>query len=126
VNGPKRPTLTLEGKGKPATAKSPQKPQAPNTPPPSRKPRGPSYTPPRQPVARMDAFWLVMRESGRRPKVRHATLDEARTEAQRIASNCRGASVWVIECRTIETVQVPTTEATRQAPSPSIQASATP
>jgi hypothetical protein len=34
-----------------------------------------------------------MRSNGRRPKVRHLTLEEARQEAQRIAANCPNADV---------------------------------
>ena len=74
----KRPTLTLKGKGSkppPAAAGAPQKPAKPPKPQPAPKPKGPAYTPPRQPQERMERFWMVMRSSGRRPKVRHATLE---------------------------------------------------
>jgi hypothetical protein len=53
----------------------------------------------------MAAFWMVMRSNGTRPRVRHASLPEAQEEAKRIAANNPGADVWVIECRTVETVQ---------------------
>jgi hypothetical protein len=35
----------------------------------------------------MASFYMVMRANGRRPKVRHATPQEAQAEAQRIAAN---------------------------------------
>jgi hypothetical protein len=55
----------------------------------------------------METFFMCMRDSGRRPKVRHATLQEAQAEAHRIAQQCPGASVWVIQARTVETFSTP-------------------
>jgi hypothetical protein len=45
------------------------------------------------------------RRRGRRPKVRHLTLEAAKEEARRIAADTPGADVWVIDCRTVETVR---------------------
>jgi hypothetical protein len=104
---PKRPLITIKGKGRiprPALTTKPTRQQPPKAPP---KPKGPSYTPPRAPVAYMRAYWLVMRDSGRRPKVRHPTFEEA----QRIVAACPGASEWVIEARTVETITAPSVQA---------------
>jgi hypothetical protein len=48
---------------------------------------------------------MVMRSTGRRPKVRHLTLEAAQEEARQIADNNPGLDVWVIQCRTVETVR---------------------
>jgi hypothetical protein len=48
---------------------------------------------------------MVMRSTGHRPKVRHLTLEAAQEEARRIAANNPGTDIWVIECRTVETVK---------------------
>jgi hypothetical protein len=101
---PRRPLLTLKGRLVKHTPKPPgkdSKPLEPKAPP---KPKGPAYTPPRQPVERLERFWLVMRDNGRRPKARHESLASAQEEARRIAATCPGAQVWVIECLTVETV----------------------
>jgi hypothetical protein len=105
-NKPKRPVLSLKPKGgkqaTPGAAEAPEKPQAPRQPP--RVP-GPAYTPPHAHEPFLEHFWLVMRSNGRRPKVRHLTLEEAREEAQRIAAKNPACDCWVIECRTVETVR---------------------
>jgi hypothetical protein len=67
-------------------------------------------SPPRTQEPFLERFWMVMRSNGRRPKVRHLTLEEAREEAQRIAANNPVCDCWVIECRTVETVTAPTVE----------------
>jgi hypothetical protein len=69
------------------------KPPAPKPPP---KPKGPAYTPPRALEPFIERFWMVMRASGRRPKVRHLMLVEAQEEARRIAANNPGVAVWVL------------------------------
>ena len=99
---PKRPVIRVKGQRHRKEPRAPEQVVAQQHAP---KLKGPAYTPPRQPVPRMDRFWLVMRDSGRRPRVRHASLEEARQEAQRIAARCPGAQVWVIECQTVETIR---------------------
>jgi hypothetical protein len=101
---PKRPVLTLKGRKKaaPAAPEKPQRPAAPKAPP---KLKGPAYTPPKALEPFLERFWLVMRSSGRRPKFRHLTLEAAQEEAGRIAANCAGVDVWVIEARTVQTVR---------------------
>jgi hypothetical protein len=47
---------------------------------------------------------MVMRASGRRPKVRHLKLADAQAEARRIAANNPGLDIWVLEVRTVETI----------------------
>jgi hypothetical protein len=61
----------------------------------------------------MAAFWMVMRSNGSRPRVRHATLQEAQDEARRIAANNPGVDVWVIECATVETIRQEVTQPAR-------------
>jgi hypothetical protein len=108
VTDPKKPgclpTLTLKGKSGKPVPKAAQKPAKQK---PAPKPKGPAYTPPRQPVERMDVFWMVYRDNGRRPRARHSTLEGARFEAQRIAAQSPGAQVWVIRCEMIETHSTP-------------------
>jgi hypothetical protein len=103
-----KPLLTLKGKGgKQAAPGAPEKPQQPRKPAPPPKPArvpGPSYTPPKAHEPMLERFWLVMRSNGRRPKVRHLTLQAAQDEARRIAANNPDSQVWVIECHTVETV----------------------
>lgn len=108
---PKRPTLTLEPKAA-ATGKAQDAPERTDKAPlqapalqPAARPPGPAYTAPRAPAPYLEHFWLVMRDSGRRPKARHETLEAAQEEARRIAAACPGAAVWVIEARTVETVR---------------------
>jgi hypothetical protein len=55
----------------------------------------------------MAQFWMVMRDSGQRPRVRHPTLEAAQDEARRIAVANPGADVWVIACTTVETIAAP-------------------
>jgi hypothetical protein len=55
----------------------------------------------------MERFWMVMRSNGNRPRVRHLTLQQAQDEARRLAANNPGTDVWVIECRTVETITGP-------------------
>jgi hypothetical protein len=112
------PTLHLKAclvKHTPAARKPTQEPQVPRAPPKPPRVKGPAYTPPRRSAAFMARFWMVMRSAGRRPKVRLVTLDEARTEAQRIAERCPGSHVWVIECTTVETVTRGAEEGSSQA-----------
>jgi hypothetical protein len=99
-----KPLLTLKPKGgKQATPRPQEKPAKPSAQKPPPRPKGPAYTPPRTLEPFLERFWMVMRSTGRRPKVRHATLQEAQEEARRIAADNPGADVWVIECRTVET-----------------------
>jgi hypothetical protein len=99
-----RATLTLSGKGGKRTPAAPGKPQKAPTPNPPPRPKGPAYTPPKAHEPFMERFWLVMRSNGQRPKVRQPTLEAAQEEARRIAANRPGVDMWVIECRTVETV----------------------
>jgi hypothetical protein len=103
---PSRPKLTLKDKG---GGKPQEKPQQPQGSQPPTKPKGSAYTPPRLPAQPMDHFWMVMRDSGSRPKVRHATLQDAQQEASRIAAAYPGSQVWVIECRRVQTIISPST-----------------
>lgn len=68
---------------------------------------GPAASAPRPPQEFMAICWMVMRSTGRRPQVRHQTLDEAQVEAARIAASSPGIEVWILEARTIDTVQAP-------------------
>jgi hypothetical protein len=111
VTDPKKPgrqVLTLKGKGGKDAPKPPDRPAKAPAPKPPPKPKGPAYTPPRALEPYIERFWMVMRSTGRRPQVRHLTLVEAQEEAQRIAANNPGTPIWVIECRTVETVSAPT------------------
>ena len=77
-----------------------------------RRPKG-EPTPPtplRPKASYLRRFWLVMRSTGRRPKKRHTSLEEAQEEARRIAAQYPAGSpveVWVIECSTVETITAP-------------------
>jgi hypothetical protein len=102
VSGPRKPIITLKGRGAP---KPPEKSSKPKAPPKAPRVRGPAYTPPRACEPYLEHFWFVMRASGRRPKVRHLTLVEAKEEARRIAHACPGTDVWILEVRTLETLR---------------------
>jgi hypothetical protein len=83
VTDPKRPggqVLTLKPKGAP-------KPQEKASTPPRhpRRPKRPAYTPPRACEPSLARFWMVMRSTGRRPQIRHLTLEATHEEARRIA-----------------------------------------
>jgi hypothetical protein len=96
VTDPKKPgrqVLTLKGKGSSTPPEKPAKAPAP-------KSKGPAYTAPKALEPYLASFYMVMRSSGRRPKVRHLTLADAQEEARRIAANNPDR---VIECRTVET-----------------------
>lgn len=43
------------------------------------------------------AFWLVWRDNGGPPTVRHRTLDAAEAEAKRLAEHCPGERFFVLE-----------------------------
>jgi hypothetical protein len=107
---PQRPTLTLKGKGgkgaSPASKPAAGAQEKPAEPPEVKAPprvKGLAYTPPKAHEPHLPVFWMVMRSNGRRPQVRHLTLDQAVEEAQRIAGNNPAADVWVLECRTVAT-----------------------
>jgi hypothetical protein len=104
---PGRPTLTLKPKGGKLAAPGPQeKPVKAPAPKPPAKPKGPAITPPRGREPYLQRFWMVMRNSGQRPKVRHAALAAAQEEARRIAAQYpvgTSVEVWILECTTIET-----------------------
>jgi hypothetical protein len=111
MNDPKKPggrsTLTLKGKGGKQAPGAPEKAQQPRKPAAPPKPKGPAYTPQKAHEPPLERFWLVMRSNGRRPKMRHLTLQAAQEEAARVSANNPGGSVWVIECRTVGTVRAP-------------------
>lgn len=109
---PPKPQAPAVETSQKAALKEPPRPQVPAVEKPQKstpaelpkKPKGPAYTPPKAPEPYMERFWLVMRASGKRPKARHASLELAQQEAQRIAAAAPGQDVWVIEARTIETI----------------------
>jgi hypothetical protein len=105
-----------KGAGKPTAPagkapKAPQKPLEPPAPNTQCKLCGQFYrgktpqppTPPKAHQSYLERWFYVLRSDGGPPRVRHTSLDHARSEAQRIAMQSPGGAIWVLEVHTVET-----------------------
>lgn len=43
-------------------------------------------------------FWMVLREGGSHPVVKHDSLEDAHTEAMRLAKDVPGSDFFVLKC----------------------------
>ena len=48
-----------------------------------------------------ETFWILWNPANRRPAKRHATLDLALAEQQRLQAENPGAEFWAYECRRV-------------------------